>query len=147
MWKIKARRRLSAILEEIIKLRKDQKRSLVENDLLGSLLNYKSANGDEVLSDEQIADNIIGVLFAAKDTTASVMTWTIKFLHDNPKVLEAVKVYKIKCKTAYCWFICLHWLLMFCDLVKAEQNALLKINNGGPLTWSQTREMPLSYKV
>uniref|UniRef100_A0A0D3C9I5 BHLH domain-containing protein n=2 Tax=Brassica oleracea var. oleracea TaxID=109376 RepID=A0A0D3C9I5_BRAOL len=31
----------------------------------------------EGLGDEQIADNIIGVIFAARDTTASVLTWTV----------------------------------------------------------------------
>ena len=46
----------------------------------------------EGLSDEQIADNIIGVIFAARDTTASVMTWILKYLADNPTVLEAVTV-------------------------------------------------------
>uniref|UniRef100_A0A7N0SXN5 Uncharacterized protein n=1 Tax=Kalanchoe fedtschenkoi TaxID=63787 RepID=A0A7N0SXN5_KALFE len=84
-----ARRRLSTILEEIIRLRKETRAD--KNDLLTSFLAYKGENG-EVLSDNQIADNIIGVLFAAQDTTASVMTWTIKFLHDHPKLLEAVKV-------------------------------------------------------
>ena len=44
------------------------------------------------LADDQVADNVIGVLFAAQDTTASVLTWILKFLHDNPKLLEAVKV-------------------------------------------------------
>lgn len=62
-----------------------------EKDLLGCLLNSKDENG-EVLSDDKIADNIIGVLFAAQDTTASVMTWIVKYLHDNPKLLEGVKV-------------------------------------------------------
>lgn len=47
----------------------------------------------QVLTDEQMADNIIGVLFAAQDTTASVMTWIVKYLHDHPKLLEAVKVH------------------------------------------------------
>ena len=46
----------------------------------------------EELSDEQIADNIIGVIFAARDTTASVMTWILKYLVENPNVLEAVTV-------------------------------------------------------
>lgn len=44
------------------------------------------------LSDSQIADNIIGVIFAAHDTTASVLTWLIKYLHDNADLLEAVTV-------------------------------------------------------
>lgn len=46
------------------------------------------------LSDSQIADNIIGVIFAAQDTTASVLTWILKYLHDNHHLLEAVKVKK-----------------------------------------------------
>lgn len=51
--------------------------------------------GGEVLSDDQIADNIIGVFFAAQDTTASVMTWIIKYLHNDPKLLEVVKVRRV----------------------------------------------------
>jgi (+)-abscisic acid 8'-hydroxylase len=54
-------------------------------------LNSKNEKG-ELLTDDQIADNIIGVFFAAQDTTASAMTWIAKYLHDNQKVLEAVKV-------------------------------------------------------
>jgi (+)-abscisic acid 8'-hydroxylase len=55
------------------------------------LLNYKDEKG-EILSDEEIADNVIGVLFAAQDTTASVLTWILKYLHDDQKLLEAIKV-------------------------------------------------------
>lgn len=64
---------------------------MLERDLLSCLLNWKGEGG-EVLSDYQIADNIIGVLFAAQDTTASAMTWVVKYLHDEPKLLESVKV-------------------------------------------------------
>jgi hypothetical protein len=49
-------------------------------------------DGGAALSDDQVADNVLGVLFAAQDTTASVLTWVLKFLHDHPKLLEAVKV-------------------------------------------------------
>jgi len=63
----------------------------VDKDLLGHLLNYKDEKG-ETPSDDQIADNVIGVLFAAQDTTASVLTWILKYLHDDQKLLEAVKV-------------------------------------------------------
>lgn len=86
---MKARKRLTEILSEIINERKE-KRTL-EKDLLGCLLNCKNEKG-EVLNEDQIADNIIGVLFAAQDTTASVMTWILKYLHDYPKLLEIVKV-------------------------------------------------------
>jgi (+)-abscisic acid 8'-hydroxylase len=64
---------------------------MIEKNLLGHLLNYKNEKG-EILSDEEIADNVIGVLFAAQDTTASVLTWILKYLHDDQKLLEAIKV-------------------------------------------------------
>ncbi|KAG0474985.1 hypothetical protein HPP92_014671 [Vanilla planifolia] len=54
-------------------------------DLLASFMDAK-----EALTDDQIADNIIGVMFAARDTTASVLTWILKYLAENPSILEAV---------------------------------------------------------
>lgn len=89
MGTLQARKRLTKILSVIICERKEKK--LDDKDLLGCLLNSKDERG-ETLSEDQIADNIIGVLFAAQDTTASVMTWIVKYLHDNPKLLEVVKV-------------------------------------------------------
>ncbi|XP_059647793.1 abscisic acid 8'-hydroxylase 4 [Cornus florida] len=114
-----ARKRLSQILSEIICERKEK--GQLEKDLLGNLLNFKDQKG-QCLSEDQIADNIIGVLFAAQDTTASVLTWILKYLHDDQKVLEAVK---------------------------AEQKAIYDLNTGGKqsLTWAQTRNMPLTYRV
>lgn len=82
-----ARKRLGAILVEIMNERRKLGSPAKSNDLLSRLM-----NSEERLSDDQIADNVIGVLFAAQDTTASVMTWILKFLHDDPKLLQAVKV-------------------------------------------------------
>ncbi|KAJ9159569.1 hypothetical protein P3X46_025071 [Hevea brasiliensis] len=114
-----ARKRLNQILGEIICERKEKR--MVEKDLLGRFLKFKDGNG-QILTEDQIADNIIGVLFAAQDTTATALTWILKYLHDNRKLLEAVK---------------------------AEQMAIDQANNGGKksLTWTQTRNMPLTYKV
>uniref|UniRef100_A0A803NW15 (+)-abscisic acid 8'-hydroxylase n=1 Tax=Cannabis sativa TaxID=3483 RepID=A0A803NW15_CANSA len=117
-----ARKKLSKILSDIIWERKEKKVVNIKNDdLVDCFLNSKDEKG-EVLSNDQIADNIIGVLFAAQDTTASVMTWILKFLHDEPKLLEAVK---------------------------AEQKEIRRLNeeNKQRLTWTQTRNMPLTYKV
>ncbi|XAR72899.1 (+)-abscisic acid 8'-hydroxylase [Bertholletia excelsa] len=116
---ILARKRLDQILSDIICERREKK--LLEKDLLGHLLNFKDENG-QTLTENQIADNIIGVLFAAQDTTASVLTWILKYLLEDQKLLEAVR---------------------------AEQNAILESNGGRnrPLTWAQTRNMPLTYRV
>ncbi|KAJ6707813.1 CYTOCHROME P450 FAMILY ABA 8'-HYDROXYLASE [Salix viminalis] len=116
---LSARKRLNKILSEIICERKEKR--LQEKDFLGQLLNFKNEKG-EIITEDQIADNIIGVLFAAQDTTASVLTWILKYLHDDQKLLEAVK---------------------------AEHMEIYEANERGkkPLTWAQTRSMPLTYKV
>ncbi|CAA2997666.1 abscisic acid 8 -hydroxylase 4-like [Olea europaea subsp. europaea] len=103
------------------KARKRKENRFTEKDLLSCLLVSKDENG-VTLNEDQIADNIIGVLFAAQDTTASAMTWILKYLHDYPKILEAVK---------------------------AEQKAVYQSNRNGNshLTWNQTRNMPFTYKV
>ncbi|KAF3610092.1 hypothetical protein DY000_02049914 [Brassica cretica] len=115
-----ARKRLKTIVSEIISERREK--SVLKTDFLGHLLNFKDDKG-RVLTQEEIADNIIGVLFAAQDTTASCLTWILKYLHDDKKLLEAVK---------------------------DEQRALLVEENSRekkPLTWGQTRNMPLTHRV
>lgn len=82
---MKARKELAQILAKILSTRRKLKHD--HSDLLGSFMGDK-----EGLTDEQIADNVIGVIFAARDTTASVLTWIFKYLGENPSVLEAVTV-------------------------------------------------------
>ncbi|KAI7729102.1 hypothetical protein M8C21_019440 [Ambrosia artemisiifolia] len=114
-----ARKRLNQILGKIVRERKENK--LSANNLLGYLLNFRDEKGN-TLSEETIADNIIGVLFAAQDTTASVLTWILKYLSDDPKLLVAVK---------------------------GEQKAICESEFGEnrSLTWAMTRNMPLTYRV
>uniref|UniRef100_A0A0D9X8U1 (+)-abscisic acid 8'-hydroxylase n=1 Tax=Leersia perrieri TaxID=77586 RepID=A0A0D9X8U1_9ORYZ len=119
---IQARKRLREIVSEIVA----ERRATGGDDLLGGLMSSRVDGGETgataALTDEQIADNVVGVLFAAQDTTASVLTWILKYLHDSPKLLEAVK---------------------------AEQMAIYVANEGGkrPLTWPQTRSMTLTHQV
>ena len=83
---MKARKRLGDIVAHIISARRER-RQRGSSDLLASFLDDR-----EALTDAQIADNVIGVIFAARDTTASVLTWMVKFLGDHPSVLKAVIV-------------------------------------------------------
>lgn len=84
---MKARKQLAHIVAKIVSSRRMQRTNEASNDLLGSFMEAK-----EALSDDQIADNMIGVIFAARDTTASVLTWIVKYLGDNPSILQAVTV-------------------------------------------------------
>ncbi|KAL3850653.1 hypothetical protein ACJIZ3_012535 [Penstemon smallii] len=85
-------------------------------------LNHNNNNNNN-LSDSQIADNIIGVIFAAHDTTASVLTWVLKYLHDNVHVLQAVTR----------------------EQEDIERKLQLEDNRG--LTWEDTRHMFLTTRV
>ncbi|KAL8521478.1 hypothetical protein ACS0TY_011844 [Phlomoides rotata] len=114
---MKARKELAKILAKILSLRRERKQN--HNDLLGSFM------GDaEGLTDEQIADNIIGVIFAARDTTASILTWILKYLAENPSVLQAVT---------------------------EEQEAIIQAKEesgeGKSLNWTDTRKMPITTRV
>nr|KYP36156.1 Abscisic acid 8'-hydroxylase 1 [Cajanus cajan] len=114
---MKARKELAQILAQIILTRRNMKQDY--NDLLGSFMSEKSG-----LTDEQIADNIIGIIFAARDTTATVLTWIVKYLGENPSVLEAVT---------------------------EEQESILrgKKESGEEmgLNWSDTKNMPVTSRV
>ncbi|KAH1205236.1 Abscisic acid 8'-hydroxylase 1 [Glycine max] len=115
---MKARKELAQILAQIISTRRNMKQDH-NNDLLGSFMSEKAG-----LTDEQIADNIIGAIFAARDTTATVLTWIVKYLGENPSVLEAVT---------------------------EEQESLLrgKEESGEKmgLNWSDTKNMPVTSRV
>ncbi|KAK8603919.1 hypothetical protein V6N13_096385 [Hibiscus sabdariffa] len=110
---MKARQEIARILAKIISTRRQMKPDC--NDLLQSFMGDKQG-----LTDEQIVDNIIGVIFAARDTTASVLTWIIKYLGDNPSVLQAVT---------------------------EEQEAIMRGKEEEKLSWEDTKKMPLTSRV
>ncbi|XP_073131810.1 abscisic acid 8'-hydroxylase CYP707A2-like [Henckelia pumila] len=114
---MKARKELAQILAKIISLRRQMKRD--HADLLGTFM-----ADTEGLTDEQIADNVIGVIFAARDTTASVLTWILKYLGENPSVLQAVT---------------------------EEQEGIMKskeeLGDEKALNWADTKKMPMTTRV
>nr|AJO53630.1 ABA 8'-hydroxylase 3 [Pyrus pyrifolia] len=120
---MKARKRLNETLKKMIEERRKSHKE-DSGGLLRVMLGATDQNNklNLQLSDSQIADNIIGVIFAAHDTTASVLTWLIKYLHDNADLLEAVTREQegIRCQL---------------------------VNENRGLTWDDTRRMPLTTRV
>ncbi|XP_057415388.1 abscisic acid 8'-hydroxylase 1-like isoform X2 [Lotus japonicus] len=114
---MKARKELAQIVADIIATRRSKNQDY--NDLLGSFMEEKSG-----LTDDQIVDNIIGVIFAARDTTASALTWIVKYLDENPNVLEAV--------------------------IEEQESILKGKEERGEdigLNWGDTKNMPLTSRV
>lgn len=115
---MKARKRLSEILSKIIAQRRSS--TLWKEGLLETLMSSGDESSGQRLTDDQISDNIIGVIFASQDTTASVLTWILKYLSDHAGLLEAVT---------------------------AEQEAIHEAKGEGHLTWADTKKMPLTSRV
>ncbi|KAI6686857.1 hypothetical protein NL676_032770 [Syzygium grande] len=118
---MKARSLLNETLRGLIEKRRRESDKGDSGGLLEVLLRAKDPKMDQ-LTDSQIADNVIGVIFAAHDTTASVLTWVLKYLHDNSHVLEAVT---------------------------REQEGIRRklVESSRSLTWDDTRRMPLTSRV
>ncbi|XP_059626588.1 abscisic acid 8'-hydroxylase 2 [Cornus florida] len=117
---MKARRILNEKLRKLIEKRR-REGGEESGGLLGVLMGNKDGKLNN-LSDAQIGDNIIGVIFAAHDTTASVLTWALKYLHDNQCLLEAVTREQ-----------------------EGIRHNIVEENRG--LTWDDTRHMPLTSRV
>ena len=82
------------MLDSIIEKRRSGE--ICRQDFLDSLIikHNKTGGGsdEEKLTDEQLKDNILTLLIAGHDTTTAALTWLIKFLGENPHVLEQLRV-------------------------------------------------------
>lgn len=87
-----ARERMNEMLDNIISERRTGKTS--QQDFLESLImkNSKGTESEDKFTDTQLKDNILTLLVAGHDTTTAALTWIIKFLEENPAVLEKLRV-------------------------------------------------------
>ncbi|GMP79776.1 hypothetical protein CsSME_00035165 [Camellia sinensis var. sinensis] len=122
---IKARDRMYEMLDSTISKRRSGEG--FQQDFLESLIKKHSTDGaegsddDNKLTDKQLKDNILTLLVAGHDTTTAALTWLIKFLGENPAVL---------------------------DRLREEHMEICEIRNGGSsLTWSEVNNMPYTAKV
>ncbi|KAG6671629.1 hypothetical protein I3842_16G012800 [Carya illinoinensis] len=86
--------RMYAMLDSTISKRRNGES--IQQDFLESLVmkHSKGAGGgdaEEKLIDSQLKDNILTMLVAGHDTTTVALTWLIKFLGENPTVLEQLR--------------------------------------------------------
>lgn len=90
-----ARDGMYAMLDTIISKRRNGES--IQQDFLDSLVMKHSkgageGNDEDKLTDSQLKDNILTLLVAGHDTTTAALTWLIKFLGENPAVLEQLRV-------------------------------------------------------
>ncbi|KAF3498063.1 hypothetical protein DY000_02055126 [Brassica cretica] len=94
---LQARGRVMEVLEKIIRERRNETNSHNNNyheDFLQQLLavdsdgSASSSDYSTKLTDAEIKDNILTMIIAGQDTTASALTWMVKYLGENQKVLN-----------------------------------------------------------
>ncbi|HEX3766977.1 MAG TPA: cytochrome P450 [Puia sp.] len=81
--------KMREILREIIANRKAEIKS--HNDLLDMLLNTRYEDTGEVMTEEQLIDEIHVLLFAGHETTANTLSWLLYLLASHPEVLKKLK--------------------------------------------------------
>ncbi|GLJ20725.1 hypothetical protein SUGI_0377520 [Cryptomeria japonica] len=89
----RARAAMVAQIAQLIRLRKTSlsKRGEEEENFLDMVLTAQKAGGDSCLSDEEIADNLMGFFTGGYDTTASALATILKHLSLSPQVLQRLR--------------------------------------------------------
>ncbi|CAI0553210.1 unnamed protein product [Linum tenue] len=83
-----ARKSIVSILRQLIVKRKESKESHL--DMLGYLMNTEESNRYK-LSDDEIIDQVITILYSGYETVSTTSMMAIKYLHDHPKVLQQLR--------------------------------------------------------
>lgn len=86
---MQARKKLVGMLRDIIEERRASR--CPHNDMLDSLLTIDE-NAKLKLSDEQIIDVIIALVYSGYETVSTTSMMAVKYLYDHPKALEELRV-------------------------------------------------------
>uniref|UniRef100_A0ACD5THM0 Uncharacterized protein n=1 Tax=Avena sativa TaxID=4498 RepID=A0ACD5THM0_AVESA len=90
---LQARKRImDALRQEICMRRQNGLKLDRRNDFLQTLLLKSHLDSpEEALTDEQILDNILTLIIAGQVTTATAITWMVKYLGDNTDLQEKLR--------------------------------------------------------
>lgn len=62
------------------------------NEIYQDMLGYLMDESNFKLSDEEIIDFVITIVYSGYETFSTTTMMTVKYLHDNPKALEELRV-------------------------------------------------------
>lgn len=85
---LKAREKVLKMLRELIAKRRAS--SATHNDILDQLV--RNEDGKYKLNDEEIMEQITTILYSGYETVSTTTMMAIKYLCDNPDILQAVRV-------------------------------------------------------
>ncbi|MFE0878212.1 cytochrome P450 [Streptomyces smyrnaeus] len=82
-----AAHRLRKVIDDVVAASRAQDGPEV-NDLLSTLLAARDSDTGEALSDREVRDELVAIMFAGTETTASTLCWTFHELAAHPEVEE-----------------------------------------------------------
>ncbi|KAK0585335.1 hypothetical protein LWI29_026991 [Acer saccharum] len=85
---LQARKNVVSMLRKLIQERRASK-EIAHQDMLACLMN--SQENKYKLSDEEIIDQIITILYSGYETVSTTSMMAVKYLHDHPKVLQELR--------------------------------------------------------
>jgi cytochrome P450 len=83
---------MEALFKPVImdNIRKRRNSNKAYTDILQSIINSKDPETGKCLTDLEIVDECIGLLFAGMDTTANSLTWILYEIVKNPRIYKLV---------------------------------------------------------
>ncbi|HXS33501.1 MAG TPA: cytochrome P450 [Solirubrobacterales bacterium] len=87
---LRSREALDAFIYEEIKLRRAEPGHEERDDVLSLLLEARDEDG-KAMSDQELRDELVTVLGAGHETTATGLAWAVELLNHNPAVLAKLR--------------------------------------------------------
>ncbi|XP_020213301.1 cytochrome P450 85A isoform X1 [Cajanus cajan] len=84
---LKAREKAIPMLKELLAKRRAS--SATHGDILDQLM--RTENGGHKLDDDEIIEQIITILYSGYETVSTTTMMAIKYLHDNPSILQEIR--------------------------------------------------------
>ncbi|KAJ6926785.1 cytochrome P450 85A-like [Populus alba x Populus x berolinensis] len=84
---VKARKKIISMFREVIQGRRESR--LSHQDMLGKLM--RTEENKYKLTDEEIIDQIITILYSGYETVSTTSMMAVKYLHDHPRVLQELR--------------------------------------------------------
>lgn len=93
-------RPLAEVVDRVAKQRREENRS--SSDILGVLLQARDRDSGQPMSDRQLSREIMTLVVAGHETTASVLNWTWHLLSQHPAVERKLEYELRQCRTTDC---------------------------------------------
>jgi brassinosteroid-6-oxidase 1 len=143
---LQARKKAIKILKQIIADRKASGKT--HNDMLAELVGNEKTRYH--LNEEQIFDQVFTILYSGYETVSITTMMAIKYLHDNPKALQKLRV-RVLLIIYVSYFCCHHDNVhnSFLDELNQEEHFTIRERKkpDEPIDWNDYKSMSFTRAV